>query len=357
MPQKHAILTINIPKIVSNYNILSKKCVSGKVAAVVKANAYGLGVKEVAEGLQKAGCNSFFVAHLHEAIELRKILPKEKIFVFHGVSKGEEKTFTNYNIIPVLNTFSQIQLWQKYSAKSETKHSYALHFDTGMNRLGFAIDDCQLIKSTIPYSPELIISHLACADEKDNQKNSEQLQEFNKVRKFYPNIPSSLANSSGMFLGKKYQFDLARPGIALYGGNPTSYTKNPMCNVIKLTSRILQIHHIDRVSTVGYGATHKLKVGSKIATIPIGYADGYFRSLSNKGVCAIAGKIVPVIGRISMDLISIDVTSLADNLAHEGSEVEIIGDNVSVDILAKKADTISYEILTSLGNRYKRVYV
>jgi alanine racemase len=355
---KHAdtILTINLSAVADNYRLLQERAGGVRTAAVVKANAYGTGVKEVAPALFSAGCRDFFVANLDEALELRKILPDVFISVFHGVSEGQEDVFIEHKITPVLNSIYQIKLWQQYSDKQKEKPSCILHVDTGMNRLGISFSDIEAASEMLQkLDIKFIMSHLVSSDLPDDKKNIKQLEKLKLIKRRLPNIPISFANSSGIFLGEDYLFDMVRPGAALYGVNPTPNAKNPMFPVVNLTSKILQIRVIDTADTVGYGASCKLPAGSKIATLPVGYADGYFRQLGNKAYYAVNGKLVPVVGRVSMDLITIDVSSIKD--VKVGSEVEVIGKTIKVDDVAGWAGTIGYEVLTSLGDRYLRRYV
>src|SRR5690606_16063815 len=204
---------------------------------------------------------------------------------------------------------------------------------------------------------QLLMSHLACADQPDHPLNAEQLARFRAARGRLPAMPASLANSSGIFLGPEYRFDMARPGAALYGVNPQPGRPNPMAPVVRLQARILQVRRIDSPRTVGYGATHRAARPSTIATIALGYADGYLRSLSNRGSCLIGEHRVPVVGRISMDLVTLDVTGVPDGLARPGAVVDVIAPDHPVDAVAEEAGTIGYEILTSLGRRYQRRYI
>jgi len=350
------ILTINLNAVRENYKILKAEVGGSKVMAVVKANAYGLGVAQIAPALAIDGCDSFFVANLDEALELRETLSDVTIFVLHGIIAGQEDVFTENNITPVLNCIDQVNIWQKYAIKKQKNLPCILHFDTGMNRLGIrkeTISNGKLKSENLDI--KYIMSHLACADEKEHAKNKEQLLEFHSIAKNFPGIKLSIANSGAIFLGKDYHLDMVRPGVAIYGVNPSIDSPNNMKNVVSLTSKILQIEQVDSAGTVGYGAKYKIKAGTRIATIAVGYADGYLRSLSDCGICAIGGQIVPVIGRVSMDLVTVDVTKIpVEKLA--GAEIELIGDNISVDVVAKRAGTIGYEILTSLGSRYKRIY-
>lgn len=349
-------LTISLEAIASNYRLIQQKGAGREVSAVVKANAYGLGMAEVAPALYKAGCRRFFVVSLDEALELRKILSDVFIGVFYGVNKAEEEYFVKYNLTPAISTHEQFKRWQEYAVKIGKKLPAILHFDTGMNRLGLNYKDAALYKDCDNLEIELVMSHLACADIENNEKNAEQLARFREIKDYFPNKKMSFANSSGVFISEDYHFDILRPGAALYGINPVLWQKNPMQNVVTLISEVLQIRKIDTAQTVGYGASCKLAAGSVIATIPAGYADGYLSYLGNKGYCFINGRKCNIAGRVSMDLITIDITEFAEEIA-VGSKVELIGDNVTVDDVAKQAGTIGYEILTSLGSRYKRIYL
>lgn len=353
-------LKINISNIVKNYQAL-KNIVgeSTQTAAVVKANCYGLGCEKIAPHLARVGCKEFYVATLDEAIALRKVLKAESIFVLSGINRGEEKLFIEDNLIPVLNNQHQIELWKNAASR---KLKACLHIDTGMTRLGIEFDKVEKVLAELESHNLIeivyILSHLACADNLSSEMNAAQLSKFNSIAKKYPQYQYSFANSAGVLLNKKeYFFDQVRPGIALYGCNPFNNHHNIISPVIELTSKIVQIYHIKEEASVGYNSTYKLKPGMVTATIPIGYADGYFRRLSNKGFCYINDVKVPIIGIISMDLISLDITAIPDHLKVIGQEVELIGKNISIETIATMADTISYEVLTSLGARPLREYI
>mgnify|MGYP002777136753 CR=1 FL=1 len=355
-----SFLEIDLGAIAHNYKYLAKKSGAAETAAVVKANAYGLGVKQVADKLEKSGCKSFFVATLDEALELRSAMKKNSIFVFHGLGKNQEKIFLEKQIIPVLNDIYQIDLWKKFAKKIQKKLPSVLHIDTGMNRLGLSQQEAKKFladkKNFSSLDIKYLMTHLACANEQ-SAMNSIQLEDFGAITALQPDIPSSIANSSGIFLGQKFRQDLVRPGSALYGVNPSSSNKNPMKNVVTLTAKIIQIREITgKRETVGYGATKTISAGSRIAIIPVGYADGYLRHLSNSGIVYFDGCELPIIGRVSMDLTIIDITKISPNKIKIGSEIELIGRHVPVDLVAKKAGTIGYEILTNLGSRYNRKY-
>jgi alanine racemase len=351
------ILTIDLGALADNWRSLKARLKPGcATASVVKADGYGLGAVQVAQALAKAGCTSFFVARLDEGIHLRKVLNKGlRIFVLDGVLPGTAKEFVAHDLIPVLNEAGQVGEW---AAETQGQSRAALHLDTGMNRLGLsdrelpelqrALESCGLC---------LVMSHLACSEEAGNPMNARQLRHFLEARKNLSHLPASLCNSSGIFLGADYHFDLARPGVALYGVNPTPGQPNPMTQVVELKGRIVQVRDVDAPLTVGYGATHQVTARAKIATVAVGYADGWPRALSNRGFGMLAGVRVPLVGRVSMDLITFDVTKVPANAVHPGAFVTLLGEGVPVDDVAGAANTIGYEILTNLGSRYYRRFV
>lgn len=349
-----ATLTIDLNAVTKNYQLLDEKSGNAECAAVVKANGYGLGMKQVATALTKAGCSFFFVATVDEALELRAILKEPKIAIFHGVlSKIEAELCLEHQLMPVLNDFYQIEIWQEVAKDSEQLNQAILHIDTGMNRLGFASNtDFTAMLNDVAF----VMSHMSCAEQADHPMNQTQLQTFKEVIQHFPDSKYSLANSSGIFL-KDAHFDLVRPGMALYGLNPTPDADSPMHNVVTLSAPILQVRVVPAETAIGYGGYYTTARPSKIATVSAGYADGYLRSLSNLGKVQIGDTPAPVVGRISMDLITIDVTDLPDHEIQPGTMVELLGNHCTVDDIAEKAGTIGYEILTSLGDRYERLWV
>lgn len=359
-----AYLTIDLGALQTNYRILTKIAAGAECAAVVKADAYGLGMKQVAPALVAAGCKKFFVALPSEAIALRKLMPEIEIFVLSGLFDDCAEIYVRERLTPVLNTLSEIQTWSALTIQQGPLPAI-LHIDTGITRLGLMEKDIRLLSASPQWLDgleiEYVMSHLACADIPDDPQNQKQLDELTFLRGLLPeglqNTPISFANSSGMFLGSDYIFDLARPGIALYGGNPTPGTPNPMKPVVHLQGKILQIQDVDSEKTIGYGATYRTSSKARIATVSVGYADGYFRCLGNQAECAINNIKVPVVGRVSMDMISIDVTDVALDKCNRGDLVSLIGGPIDIDSLAESAGTISYEILTSLGPRYHRNYL
>jgi alanine racemase len=362
MQDSIATLTIDLSAITRNWRLLSQTHRQNACAAVVKANAYGLGVGEVSAALADAGCSHFFVARLEEAIELREILTSQFIYVFDGVQPGEENYFLDYNIIPVLNSLPQFERWEAIASTTEAAAS-VLHVDTGMNRLGLTIDEAEKLaveqERLKAAQTRFIMSHLSCASDPAAELNKLQCERFNHIRRCFPNMHASLSNSAGVFLGEKFHHDLARPGCALYGINPFDDRPNPMEHVATLTAPILQLRETTQDNEpVGYGADVYVHKGTKIATVGLGYADGLHRILSGTGLHAyIAGHRAPLLGRISMDLITIDVSHIPPDMLEETTAVEIINPQQDVNALAQAAQTIGYEIFTSIKARVKRNYV
>lgn len=353
-------LTIDLGAVTDNYKLLAARAPGAVCAAVVKADAYGLGARHVAPALAAAGCTVFFVAHLGEALDLRPLLPGATICVFNGFAPGAEGAFVEHDLVPVLNSLEAVENWSK-AASTSGRLPALLHADTGMSRLG--LDETEL--GRIADDPVLLsgldiswlMSHLAVADEPDHPLNELQRERFSAAHQRLPAMKASLANSSGIFLGSGFHFDLVRPGAALYGINPLPGRANPMQAAVGLQAPILQIREIDSPGSVGYGATHSVTKPTKIATIAVGYADGYLRSLSNRGRCFVGRHELPVIGRVSMDLITVDASALPAKLARPGTMIEVISKHHPVDAVAEDAGTIGYEILTGLGARYARNYI
>jgi len=364
-----AQLSINLDAITANWRALTARLKAGaRAGAVVKADAYGLGLAAVAPALHNAGCREFFTASLDEGIELRALLPDCPIFVFFGLQPGEAKEFSRHHLTPILNNLGQIELWQRQTNRGVTENAL-LHIDTGMSRLGLPPEEVARLAAEPERLASLniafVMSHLACAEQPEHPMNEAQLSEFKAALvSLAPAAGAaklSLANSSGIFLGPEFHFDLARPGAALYGLNPTPEKTNPMAEVVRLQGKILQVRHVDPPRTVGYGAAHSLVRPSRIATVPVGYADGYLRSAGNQATnqtCGYIGGVpTPVVGRVSMDMITLDVTEIPPEHAQPGTPVDLIGGPHPVDTLAAESGTIGYEILTSLGRRYRRSYI
>jgi alanine racemase len=355
------VLTIDLGAIVENYRRLCVRVAPAETGAAVKADAYGLGAERVAPALAAAGCRTFFVAHLDEGIALRRVLPETSIAVLHGPPPGAEAELVQHRLSPVLNEPSQALRWAKLAGTIPARPPALLQLDTGMTRLGLGRPEVVALaadRSTLEALGLVsVMSHLACADEPEHLLNREQLARFEELRALLPPLKASLANSSGIFLGPAFHFDLVRPGVALYGVNPTPGRANPMRPVVRLTAPIIQLRRLEAPAAVGYGSTHEAASGRRIATVAVGYADGYLRALGNAGHASIDGVRVPVVGRVSMDLITVDVTDLPEARTAPGQGVDLIGDGCDLDTLAAEAGTIGYEILTSLGGRYARRYL
>lgn len=354
-----ALLEIDLDIIAENYNFL-KTLLDEKtrLAAVVKADSYGLGSKIIAKKLYGCGCRQFYVSYFNEAIQLEKMNDAE-IYVLHGFAGTTPDEFLDTNIVPVLNSIEDIKTWQTIAGKMNKKLPAIIHIDTGMNRLGVDVKDIpDLVKMEIDKSFDIkyIMSHLACAEEKHNPKNKEQLEKFKfAVKALGIKAPLSFANSSGIFLGKDYHFNQVRPGAALYGINPEPDRYNPMKAVVSLKAKILQTRAVEKGETVGYGCSYVVQKPSKLATIAAGYADGFFRVLGEHGLVYFKGVKARIVGKVSMDAIVVNVTAVKPE-PKVGDWAEIIGENQTVDDVASNANTIGYEVFTALGSRYKRVY-
>jgi alanine racemase len=359
------VLSVDLAAIAENYRRLKSTFQERALAAVVKADGYGLGAERVAPALVKAGARSIFVAQLDEALKLRPLLdrchPAISLYVLNGLMPGAEADYADNVILPVLNSLGEIEAWSRFARQRDKALPAAVHLDSGMCRLGLPPDEVETLRAEPArldgIVPTCILSHLACADEPAHPMNAAQLAAFKSALTALPRAPVSFCNSSGIFLGPGYHFDLGRPGVALYGVNPTPGAANPMRPVVRLQAKILQIRAIDAPQAVGYGATHRARGPARIATVAAGYADGYLRSISSRGHAWVAGHRVPVVGRVSMDLLALDVTGIAPEKVRPGLWAELVNAEHDVDALAAEAGTIGYEILTSLGARYHRVYL
>lgn len=355
-----AVLTIDLTAIADNYRMLAAKVVPAECAGVVKADAYGLGVAKVAPALHKAGCRTFFVALLAEGLVLRDLLPDAAIYVLGGLHGADPATFIAARLRPVLVSLLEVETW--LAAAGDKSARAGLHLDTGMARLGMPADEVDALIAaggTLKrLRPSLVMSHFACADTPEHPLNREQPGRFRAAlaRLGLPDVTRSIAASSGIFLGKEHSLDLVRPGAALYGIAPRADQPNPMRPVVRLQAKILQVRRVDAGSTVGYGATHRFDRPARLATIGVGYADGFMRALSNRGGVYLGDRRAPIVGRVSMDLVTIDISGIPEQEAQVGTLVDLIGPHNPVDTIAAEAGTIGYEILTSLGRRYHRRY-
>ncbi len=354
------VLEIDVAGIVANWQLLACRAAPAECAAVVKADGYGLGAAIIATTLAKAGCRRFFVATLDEALVLRTTLPEAiEIVVLNGLMPGSGGEFAEARLVPVLNDPGQISEWQRIAAARGPLPAI-LHVDTGMARLGLTNREFDRIADDLcragPIRWQAVMSHLACAEIGDHPLNRNQHETFMSQCGRMSGVPASLAASSGIFLGREYHFDLVRPGAALYGVNPQPGRPNPMRQIVRLRAKILQIRDVDAGQPVGYGAAHVMAAAGRLATVAVGYADGWMRSLSQRGSGRIGGVRVPLLGRVSMDLAIFDVSAVDPSIARPGGFIELLGDDYRVDDAAADAETIGYEILTSLGRRFHRIY-
>jgi alanine racemase len=358
------LLTIDLAAIETNWRMLASTTVPVECAAVVKGDGYGCGLEPVTQTLSRAGCRTFFVADVTEGRRVRALAPEATIYVLSGIMPGSAHAFANDYLQPVINSTTELAEWDAFVATNNWRGGAALHIDTGMNRLGLTTDEAVAIAPRLQSESHgftLLMSHLACADVPDHPMNDQQIRQFREIRILYRGLASSLANSSGIFLGGTVYCDLVRPGVALYGVNPTPGRKNPMRPVVELKGRIIQVRTVGKGETVGYGAAFTAGRQSRIAVVAVGYADGFLRSASAaKGKSAaevvVAGRRCPIAGRVSMDLFAVDVTSLPEGTVRRGDLATLIGDGMGIDDLAAAMGTIGYELLTNLGRRYHRVY-
>lgn len=347
-----AVLTIDLGALAANYRLF-KSMTTAEVAGVIKANGYGLGATEVFKTLRGEGCRRFFVATPDEAIAL-PAASEDHVYVLGGLYHGVEEMYRDKNIIPVLNSADDIRRWSAFAQKRGEKLPAILHIDTGMNRLGAPADIDP--EACAAFDLHFVMSHFSSSDEKDHAANDRQAESFAAVAARFPHAKKSLANSSGLFRKSAWHYDLIRPGYALYGGNPLPETVNPVKAVVDLKIRVLQTRTIKKGEHAGYNETYRFDKDTTCATVATGYADGFPRSLSNKGVLYWNGQPCPIRGRVSMDLTIIETGHLP-NPPKQGDWVEVLGPHQDVDTLAAAADTIGYNILTALGPRYHRIYV
>lgn len=353
-----AVLTVDLDAIAANWALLKARH-GGDVAGVLKADAYGLGAPAVASRLAREGCRHFFVAHLFEALAVIDAAPGAEVAVLDGILPGEAPDFAEHGITPVLNDLGQLDAWRAEAGRLGRVLPAILHVDTGMRRLGLppeevaalAADPARLEGVALRY----VMTHLVAAEVPDDPENARQREAFAAARARLPATPASFANSSGIFLGADFASDLARPGAALYGINPTPGRPNPMRQAVRLDGRVLQVRRIEAGEAVGYNGTWTAERPSRIATVAVGYADGYLRGLSNRGTARFAGRPIPMAGRVSMDLTTFDITDHPQ--VGPGTMLALIGDGQTPDDLAALAGTNGYEILTSLGQRYTRRYL
>jgi len=358
-----ARLTIDLDTVAANYRLLQGKLdtAGAKAGAAVKADGYGLGARPVVRALAHAGCKDFFVAHPHEGVVVREELPDVRVHVLNGPLPDAIDDYLHFGLTPVLNSLGDIALWRDAARTRGSALKADVHIDTGMCRLGLDLAETETFLGDADAMLDgidlgLVMSHLASADDIGSDQSARQLGMFHRAFARLGRGTPSLCNSSGIFLGADYHFAVARPGVALYGGNPTPHLANPMANPVCLQARILQVRDVAPPETVGYGATHPVTGPRRIATVPVGYADGFHRIGSDIGFATLDGHKAPIAGRVSMDLITLDVSDVPEHLAQPGAMAEFMGAHRTPDDLAKDWQTIPYEVLTGLGRRYARTY-
>lgn len=356
-----AFLKIDTAAVVSNWRLLGADVRPAQVAAVVKADSYGLGADRISPRLYAAGCRHFFVAELSEALALKPLLGADAaLYVLGGLMPGSESLYVDAGIRPVLNSLVQCREWAALKPSETPLPPAVLQVDTGMSRLGLDEDEQRALAadSSLIHALGLttLMSHLAVADTPDHPGNAAQLASFRAASGRFPGLVRSLSASAGMMLGPDFHFDLCRPGAALYGIRAGRRPEG-LRPVVELWARVGQIRTIEAGSFVGYGFTHRAERTTRLATLCLGYADGWMRALSSKGAAWFGDVRLPIVGRVSMDSISVDVSALEPGQLAEGDLVEMIGPHQSADDVADIAGTIGYEILTSLGSRYRRCYV
>ncbi len=364
-PDARAVLRIDLAALRANWAQLNRVAGKAECAGVVKADAYGLGLEPIARALTEEGCRTFFVATIEEGRRTRAIQPGAAIYILDGLLPGAEPHYAGFDLRPVLSSEPEIRDWASYCVRVGRHLPAAVQLDTGMNRLGLRPDELQRVLAEpsllASFKMTLVMSHLACADEPASPMNEAQRVLFDRLRAKLPPAPASLSNSAGTFLGPAFHYDLVRPGIATYGGRAFEGATNPMLPVVSLSARILQLRDVSPGEKVGYGATFMVARPSRMATIACGYADGFLRALSGPSghpgpVGYIGPHPVPVVGRVSMDLITVDVTDVPPALAVRGAWVEVMGGRVTLDDLTDRAGTIGYELLSRLSKRVHRIY-
>lgn len=367
------ILTVDLGAIAENYRFLTdlvrQADPSGTrrpvCAAAVKADAYGLGAASVVPVLERAGCRHFFVAHLAEGVAVRPLLAdaESRVFVLHGPPPGTAGDMLEAGLTPVLNSMEQVAAWRGLAQTAGRPLEAVLQVDSGMARFGLTADEAALLVADPALldgiETVLVMSHLACADTPAAAGNALQLATFSRLAAALPAAPRSLAASSGIFLGADWHFNLVRPGAALYGVNPTPGRVNPMKPVIRLQARVIQTRTVPAGQAVGYGGLFVARRQTRLALLGVGYGDGFLRSVSGSGIAILPsrpGIPLPVVGRVSMDSLAVDVTDLGDDAPLSGDLVDLIGPYNSLDQIAEAAGTIGYEFLTDLGRRYHKIY-
>lgn len=361
-------LTIDLGALAANWRLMKARAGAAECGAVVKANAYGIGTEQAVRALHEAGCRTFFVAHLSEGRRVRSVASDATIYILNGYLPGTRAAYVVDNLRPVLGSREEVDDWLAKPGRDGAALPYALHVDTAMNRLGLRLEELEALAPTLGPAarPSLLMSHFSSAENTDDPATARQIALFALARALLPGVSPSLCNSSGLVLPDAPAHALARPGYALYGGNPSPGTPNPMRPVVRLESRIIQVRRVPAGESVGYNGQWTARRDSLIAVIGTGYADGYPRAAGATdaklaagtpcGAALVGGVTCPFAGRVSMDLITIDVTDVP-SMPRRSDMVTLIGDELDIDEVGRRAGTIGYEILTSLGDRYPRTYL
>jgi alanine racemase len=358
-PAETGVLTVDLAALADNWRTMARLAPGAECGAVVKADAYGLGLTPVMRALRAAGCRTFFVANVVEGEAARAVAPDATIYVLDGLVPGAARRLAAADLIPALGSLGEIEEWAAAGGKPKA----AIHFDSGMNRFGLPIHEAAAAAERArQITPTLVMSHFVSSQIRDADRNARQIEAFLDARARFADIPASMSNSSAVFLPQRPHFDLIRPGYALYGGNPTPYAECPMRPVARLNARILSTREIEPGDCVGYDALWSAQKRTLIATIGVGYADGVPVGASAcagkpAGEALVGGVRCPFIGRVSMDYIVLDVSDAPKDAAQRGEWVELLGDKICIEDAASRAGTIGYEILTRLGARFSRRYL
>lgn len=357
-------LSIDLSALCANYTAIDALSNTNcQTAAVVKANAYGLGASIIAPALYQAGARCFFVATVDEGVALREVLPVDtQIFILNGFWFARGGDYITYHLTPVLASIYQVEQYRALAVESKRVLPAILHFDIGMNRLGLSFDEVKFLSGDASFLHGVdilyVMGHLSSSEECYNETNEKQRLRFEGGAAYFPNVKKCLSNSGGAFLGDAFHYDLVRPGIALYGGCAHAGMREILRDVVSLSVPILQVKDVAQGDFIGYNETYCIDKNKKLLILSIGYADGFLRSLGNAGSLYFKGIKLPIRGRVSMDLVICDLDNLdEESYPKEGDMVEVLGKHQSIDDLAHDAGTISYEILTNLGHRYKRLYL
>jgi len=360
------VITIDLAQVRANWQALARHVAPAECGAVVKADAYGLGAARIIPALFAAGCRTFFVATLDEAASATQLAPAAAIYVLDGLLPHTARDYARLGAVPVLASLEEVRMWGSLADNGTRAPPAALHIDTGLNRLGMCAKEARALARDTELlrglDIALVMSHLACADETGHPMNAEQLDTFNRLRASLPPARASLAASDGLMLGQEFHFDLVRPGYALYGGHAAPGRVTPVGPVVRVSARILQVQDVARGQRIGYSASYRAASPRRIATIAAGYADGVFRHASagnetSGGAVVIRGVQAPIVGRVSMDLITVDVTDVEGPAPERGDWVDLIGPDLPIEAVGAAAGTIGYEVLTRLGSRFHRVYL